>query len=59
MSTDDVADAMMYAICDDTLEPGVGVTAFGSGIEVIQTETRAVRKIKEIRYRESKAKAKM
>ena len=57
--TDDIADAMMYCIENDDLEPGCGVQAFATGLEIIKTETHPVKKIKDTRKREGKAKAKM
>lgn len=56
LATDDIADAMMYAIENDDLEPGCGIQAFATGLEVIRTETHSVKKIKDIRKREGKSK---
>lgn len=55
---DDIADAMLHIIDNDSLEPGVGIQAYATGLEVLKTETVTVMKIKDVRKREGN-KAKM
>ncbi|KAI9020404.1 hypothetical protein DFJ74DRAFT_124036 [Hyaloraphidium curvatum] len=52
LTTDDIADAMMYCIESDDLQPGAGVVAYPTGIEVIRSDTKPVHKVKEVRKKE-------
>ncbi|KAI9032948.1 hypothetical protein DFJ74DRAFT_650290 [Hyaloraphidium curvatum] len=56
LTPDDIADAMMYAIEEDTLESGAAIRAIYTGLELVRTRVETVRKIKDVRKVEAKAK---